>query len=163
MYTRFGKVIHFISILVFIFALLYSYAALSDMVAYEVGDRGEAIKLIGKSQFFYSGILIFLFLNIIIATPAKLIEYQYSANIKRLFPKGDIYRDYLLAWLYSFIGIINISLSILVLFVHRINNPYEIEPAKFAFFFYIVPVFFVVWVVGLIYIGYKKFQEVSKK
>jgi hypothetical protein len=161
MYYRFGKVFHFLGILLFIFALLYSYSALSDRVAYTLSDGNEPVKMLGKSQFFYTTIIIFLVLNVVLVTPAKLIENQATPTLKRLFPKDDQYRDYLLAWLYSFTGIVNISLSILLLFVHSVNNQNEIGTGSYAFFFYLIPVFFVVWMAALAVISYQKFQKLN--
>jgi hypothetical protein len=161
MYYRFGKVFHFLSVLIFIFVLLYTYAALPDQVAYEIDRQGAISKMISKNAFFYTGIILFVVLNVILITPGKLIENQGTKNIKRLFPIGDIFRDYMLTWIYSFVGIINISLCIMSLFVHSINNQNEISSGDFNFFFYLIPVFFVVWIVGLFWILVKKFKSLQ--
>jgi hypothetical protein len=163
MYYRFGKVFHFISVLFFVFAFLYIYASLPDMVAYQLNEDGVGIKILTKSTFFYSGILLFLFLNVLLVVPAKLIENQGTANLNRLFPIGDVFRDYMLTWIYSFIAILNISLCILGLFVHSINNQNEIATGEFSFFFYLVPIFFVVWIGGLFWIILQKFRSLQVK
>lgn len=161
MYYRFGKVFHFLSVLIFIFVLLYTYAALPDQVAYEIDSQGAISKMISKNAFFYTGIILFVVLNVSLITPGKLIENQGTKNIKKLFPIGDIFRDYMLTWIYSFVGIINISLCIMSLFVHSINNQNEISSGDFNFFFYLIPVFFVVWIVGLFWILVKKFKSLQ--
>ncbi len=161
MYYRFGKVFHFISVLFFVFAFLYIYASLPDLVTYQLNDDGVGIKILTKNSFFYSGIILFLVLNVLLVTPAKLIENQSTGNLKRLFPKGDIFRDYMLTWIYSFTGIINISFCILGLFVLSINNQNEIATGEFAFFFYLVPIFFVVWIIGLFWIIIQKFKSIQ--
>lgn len=162
MYYRFGKVFHFLSVLLFIFSFLYIYSALNELVVLEISEEGEVVKSIGKNTFFYSGLLIFSILNVTLLTPAKLIEHQSTKNLKRLFPIGDEFRDYMLTWIYSFVGIINFSLSIMSLFVHSINNQNEISTGSFAFFFYLIPIFFVVWVIGLFWILLKKFTAIQK-
>ena len=161
MYYRFGKVFHFLSVLIFIFVLLYTYAALPDQVAYEIDSQGAISKMISKNAFFYAGIILFVVLNVSLITLGKLIENQGTKNIKKLFPIGDIFRDYMLTWIYSFVGIINISLCIMSLFVHSINNQNEISSGDFNFFFYLIPVFFVVWIVGLFWILVKKFKSLQ--
>jgi len=161
MYYRFGKVFHFLSVLVFIFVFLYTYAALPDLVAYEMNSQGEISKIMSKDTFFYVGIILFILLNVILITPGKLIENQSTINLKRLFPIGDIFRDYMLTWIYSFVGIINISLCIMSLFVHSLNNQNEISSGEFNFFFYLIPVFFVVWIGGLFWILVKKFKSLQ--
>jgi uncharacterized membrane protein len=161
MYYRFGKVFHFLSVLIFIIIFLYTYSALPDQVAYEIDSQGSISKIISKNTFFYSGIILFLILNVILITPGKLIENQSTKNIKRLFPIGDVFRDYMLTWIYSFVGIINISLCIMSIFVHSINNQNEISSGEFNFFFYLIPVFFVVWIVGLFWILLQKFKSLQ--
>ncbi len=163
MYFRFGKVFHFFSVLLFVFFFLYIYSALSDQVVYSIDDQGNVLKLIPKETFFYSGLILFIILNVIVILPAKLIENQSTKTIKRLFPIGDISRDYMLTWAYSFAGIINISLAILAFFVHSINNQNEIGTGEFAIFFYLIPVFFVVWMVGLFWILGQKFKSIQAK
>lgn len=161
MYYRFGKVFHVLSSLFFVFMLLYTYAALPDFVAYEITEGGSPVKGMGKSSYFYSAIALFLFLNLVLIIPAKLIENQSTANLKKLFPTGDVFRDYMLTWIYSFVGILNVSLCIMALFVHSINNQNEIGTGSFAVFFYLVPIFFVVWIVGLFWILIQKFKSVQ--
>lgn len=161
MYYRFGKAFHFLTVLFFVFVFLYIYSALSDIIAYEVDEQGAWLNSFSKEQFFYIGIITFLVLNVLLVTPAKLIENQTFASFKRLFPKEDKFRDYLLAWIYSFIGIFNISLAILAFFVHSINNQNEISSGSFNVFFYMVPVFFVIWLVTLFWILIQKFKSLK--
>ena len=163
MYYRFGKVFHFLSVLLFIFSFLYIYSALNELVVLEISEEGKVVKSMSKNTFFYSGLLIFIILNVALLTPAKLIEHQSTKNLKRLFPIGDEFRDYMLTWIYSFVGIINFSLSIMSLFVHSINNQNEISTGSFVFFFYLIPIFFVVWVIGLFWILLKKFTTIQNK
>jgi hypothetical protein len=162
MYYRFGKVFHFLSILLFIFVFLYTYSALPDLVGFEQNESGEFTKSGSKSTFFYIGIIVFGVLNLILALPAKMIEKQSTPNLKRLFPKGDTITDYLVTWMYSFMGMINVSLCIMSLFVHAINNQNEIGTSSFSFFFYLVPVLFVVWIIALFWILLQKFKSIQK-
>ncbi|GAB2610895.1 DNA topoisomerase IV [Belliella aquatica] len=161
MYYRFGKVFHFISVLVFILSFLYIYASLSDVVAYQLDENGGFLKSVPKETFFYSGIILFIVLNVLMITPGKLIENQSTPNLKRIFPKGDSLSDFMLAWIYSFVGIINISLMIMALFVHSINNQNEISSGQFSFFFYLIPILFVIWIAALFWILVQKFKSVQ--
>lgn len=161
MYYRFGKVFHFISVLVFILSFLYIYASLSDVVAYQLDENGGFLKSVPKETFFYSGIILFIILNVLMITPGKLIENQSTPNLKRIFPKGERLSDLMLAWIYSFVGIINISLMIMALFVHTINNQNEISSGQFSFFFYLIPILFVIWIAALFWILIQKFKTVQ--
>lgn len=162
MYYRFGKVFHFLSILLFVFVFLYIYSALPDLVGFEQDESGEFTKSGSKGTFFYIGIIVFGVLNLVLALPAKMIEKQSTPNLKRLFPKGDSITDYMIAWMYSFLGIINFSLCIMSLFVHSINNQNEIATSSFSFFFYLVPVLFLVWIIALFWILLQKFGSLQK-
>lgn len=162
MYYRFGKTFHFLSILFFVVVFMYIYSSVPETVAYQVNEEGLMVKGFSRSTFFYAGIVIFALLNIILAVPAKMIEKQSTPNLKRLFPTGDDFRDYMLTWIYSFIGIINVSLCILALFVHSINNQNEISSSSFSGFFYLVPVFFVTWIVALFWILFQKFKTLQR-
>ncbi|MFN3803022.1 DNA topoisomerase IV [Belliella pelovolcani] len=161
MYYRFGKVFHFLTVLIFVFVFLYIYAALTDIVAYQLDDSGGFDKSIGKETFFYTGIVAFIVLNVLLVVPAKMIENQSISSLKRIFPKGELLSDYMIAWMYSFVGIINVSLIIMTFFVHSINNQNEISAGEFSFFFYLIPVLFVIWIGALFWILIQKFKEVQ--
>lgn len=161
MYYRFGKVFHFISVLIFVLSFLYIYASLSEVVAYQLDENGGFLKSVPKETFFYTGIILFILLNVLMITPGKLIENQSTPNLKRIFPKGDKMSDFMLAWIYSFVGIINISLMIMTLFVHSINNQNEISSGQFSIFFYLVPILIVIWITGLFWILIQKFKSIQ--
>jgi hypothetical protein len=163
MYFRFGKVFHFFSVLLFIFSFLFIYASLSEQVAYAIDEQGAVLKQISKESFFYIGIIFFVVLNVLIIFPGKMVENQSTKNIKRLFPVGDPSRNHLLIWIYSFAGIINISLSIMMLFVKSINHQNEISMSAFSVFFYLIPVLFVVWIIALFWVLLEKFKSVQVK
>ncbi|MFD2036151.1 DNA topoisomerase IV [Belliella marina] len=161
MYYRFGKVFHFISVLIFTFSFLYIYASLSEIVAYQLDENGGFLKSVPKETFFYSGIILFIILNVIMIVPGKMIENGSTVSLKRIFPKGEYLTDVMIAWIYSFGGIINISLMIMALFVHSINNQNEISSNQFSFFFYLIPVLLVIWIGGLFWILVQKFKSVQ--
>lgn len=160
MYFRFGKVFHFISVLLFLFTFLYFYSAMPDVISYELDENGYATKEISKSTFFYIGIILFGILNFVLITPAKLIENKSTKTFRQLFPTGDIFRDYMLTWIYSFTGVVNISLSIMSLFIHAINNQNEISSGSYSFFFYLIPILFLVWIIALFWILLQKFNSI---
>lgn len=163
MYYRFGKAFHFLSIFFFILVFIYIYSSVPETVAYEIDEQGLLTKGFSRTSFFYTGIAIFAALNIILAVPAKMIEKQSTLKLKRLFPIGDDFRDYMLTWIFSFTGVINVSLSILALFIHSINNQNEISSSSFSGFFYLVPILFVTWIVALFWILSQKFKSLQRE
>lgn len=163
MYYRFGKAFYFLSIILFVFFLLYFYSALPEKVGYNYGENGLSPDRLDKGTFFYGMIVLFIILNMIVLLPPKLLETKNHSGLVRIFPKGDNYRDYFLGWFYSFGGILNLSLALMVFYTHSINNQNEIQAGEFSFFFYMIPLFLVLWVIGLFVVLVGKFRQVSNK
>lgn len=162
MYYRFGKAFYFISILLFVFFLLYFYSALPETVGLSIDENGVLNRDWEKGSFFYAMIAAFVIFNAIILYPPKALETKSNKKLHRIFPIGDQYRDYFLAWFYSFGGMINLSLALMVFFVHSINNQEEIASSQFSFFFYLMPATLVLWVIGLFVLLIGKFKQVQK-
>lgn len=163
MYYRFGKAFYFLSVALFIFFLLYFYSALPEKVSYNFSENGLSPEKLSKGTFFYGMIAIFIIMNVIVLLPPKLLETKSHQGLTRVFPLGDKFRDYFLGWFYSFGGILNMSLGMLVLYIHAINNQEEISASQYSFFLYLFPGLFVVWGVGLIAILMGKFNQVKNK
>ena len=161
MYSRFAKVFYFLSVLFFIAGFLYIYAALPEMISYEVNEMGEPVKQVSKDAFFFIAIAAFVVLNLLVIIPAKLVENQSSRRIRKLLEVGDPLRDPMIAWIYSFIGIINISLFIMTLYILRINNLDGIGSGGMDFIFYSVPLFFLVWIIILFILLGKKIKQIQ--
>jgi hypothetical protein len=159
MYYRFGKVFYFFSVLVFLFALLYFYAALPEQIGFRFDDQGILLRDFAKSTFFYGLAFGFLVLNLVTIYTPKTLETKANRKLHRLFPIGDPYRDYLLAWFYSFGGWVNASLSLAALFVHAINNQEVISASAYNLWFFLMPVVLFVWVGALFVLLFKKFKS----
>lgn len=159
MYYRFGKVFYFFSVLVFLFALLYFYAALPEQIGFRFDDQGILLRDFAKNTFFYGLAFGFLVLNLVTIYTPKTLETKANRKLHRLFPIGDPYRDYLLAWFYSFGGWVNASLSLAALFVHAINNQEVISASAYNLWFFLMPVVLFVWVGALFVLLFKKFKS----
>jgi hypothetical protein len=162
MYYRFGKAFYFISILVFIFFLLYFYSAMPEQVGISIDENGTLNRNWDKGTFFYGMIAAFLVLNAATVYTPKSLETKTNKKMHRIFPIGDPYRDYILAWFYSFGGVINLSLAILSLYVHAINNQEEIGASSYNLWFFLMPILLFVWVVGLFIVLVGKFKAVQR-
>lgn len=161
MYTRFAKVFYFLSIGLFLFFLLYVYAALPEFATYAVTEAGMPLKQVSRDAFFYTSVVFFLIFNVMLIIPAKLIEMKINVSLKRLFPVGDPYRDKVLAWIYSFIGILNVASAVLVFYIHSLSNQNEISSSSYNFFFYLAPLLMLVWVAVLFYLLAGKMKQVK--
>ncbi|TDQ19110.1 hypothetical protein DFQ04_0927 [Algoriphagus boseongensis] len=162
MYYRFGKAFYYLSILAFIFFLLYFYSALPDQVGVGFDSNGDLARTWSRDAFFYGMIGGFIILNFVVLFPPKSLETKSNKKLHRIFPVGDSYRDYFLTWFYSFGGILNLSLGLLVFYIHSINNQEVIAASEFNFWFYLMPVLLLVWVVGLFLLFIGKFKSVQR-
>ena len=162
MLYRFGKAFYFFSLFGFIFLLLYFYAAMPEGVGFSTNELGSITDRVPKSNFFYGMIAFFVILNLIVLVPPKLLETKTHKGLSRIFPIGDVYRDYYLCWFYSFGGVLNISLIMMVFYIHSINNQNEIATSEFTFFFYLAPALLVLWVIGLFAILIGKFKQIQQ-
>ena len=162
MYYRFGKAFYLLSVLVFVFTLLYFYSALPERIGLSVEEEGTVVRDWEKGSFFYGMIAAFILLNAVVIFPPKSLETKSSKKLNRIFPKGDPFRDYLLAWFYSFGGLVNFSLGLLVFYVHAINNRDEFSADGLSAFFYLIPGLLLLWVIGLFVLMTAKFKTLQK-
>lgn len=159
MYIRSGKVFYFITVVFFILALLYIYASLPEKVAYEVSDLDVPVKDIGLDAFFFISMGIFVALNLIIILPAKAVENQTWVKVRNLFQKGSSFREYMLAWAYSFAGIFNVNLLALVFYISGLNSFVKSESKSFDFMYYVAPLILMLWIIALFILLGKKIQQ----
>jgi hypothetical protein len=158
MFYRFGKVFYFTSVLVFLFTLLYFYAALPEQIGFWIDDQGSILRDYAKSTFFYLLAVGFLVLNLVTIYTPKTLETKTNRKLHRIFPLGDPFRDYLLAWFYSFGAWVNLSLALAALYVHAINNQEELSAASYNLWFFLMPIILFVWVGGLFVLLFRKFK-----
>lgn len=161
MYTRLAKVFYFITAILFIVTFLYIYAALPEEVAYEVNGSGSTVKGMSRDSLFFVSMAIFVGLNLILVIPAKMVENQVLGRTRNLFKTGSPFRESLLIWVYSFGGIINLNLILLVFYILRINNFGGNAPSGFDIFYYLIPLLLVGWIVALFILLGKKIQQVQ--
>lgn len=157
--TRFAKAFYFLSVMFFVIAFLYIYASLPDSVVYETGDIDSQAKQISKDSYFFTAMAVFVILNLLGILPAKMIENHAIPKLRLLFKVGDPFREHMLAWIYSFSAVINICLLIMAFYMIRLNSPDGIGHGIIGFIFYLVPLFFVLWVVALFVILGKKVKQ----
>lgn len=161
MLYRFGKAFYFLTLFGFVFLLLYFYSAMPESIGYGMDESGSIVDRIPKSNFFYVMISIFVVSNLVVMIPPKLVETKIHKGLTKIFPVGDIFRDYYLGWFYSFGGILNLSLIMMVFYTHSINNQNEIAASEFNFFFYLIPSLLVLWLIGLFAIFAGKFRQIQ--
>ncbi|GAB3658531.1 hypothetical protein GCM10028791_31570 [Echinicola sediminis] len=140
---------------------MYIYSALPEQVSFELDAEGSPLKVIGRDTFFYMGIGAFVILNVLLVTPAKMIESKATFNIRKLFQNGDPFKDHMLTWIYSFVAIINVSIVIVSLYIHGLNGDIDTFGKPSGFGLYLLPVFFLAWIIALFVILSTKMKAIK--
>ena len=81
MLHRFGKAFYYLSLLAFMFFLLYFYSAMPDLVGLSVNEAGGVDRSWDKSSFFYAMIAAFLFFNATSLFTPKSLETKSNRKM----------------------------------------------------------------------------------
>lgn len=133
------KVLNVFSILLFAAILLLVYAYLPISVDLNV----KGISGIHKQTLFYQILGAFVVINV-------LLRLIINLGFRSLMP---IRR----AWVTGLIFIVNFYFVLLVGFVGVWNNSTHIAPEGYAYLNFIGPILLIVWVLGLIFLAFRKF------
>ncbi|MFY0605409.1 MAG: hypothetical protein JXR10_01770 [Cyclobacteriaceae bacterium] len=130
----------FLSIVLFLIIIVLVYAYLPVMVDLEAKEGALQIR---KENFFYFAIGIFVVVNIAMLGFQKLIEPKIaSLDLK--------------AWLRGLAFVVNIYLTLLAGFLGVLNNSGHLDVAGFSYLNYFGPILIFSWVIGLLYLIYKR-------
>lgn len=137
------RVVNFLkilSIILFLVILLLVYAYLPVMVALDPGTFDWSLH---KETFFYYTIACFVVVNVVMLGFQKLTEPRMTNEDAKAWARGGGF-------------VINIYLTLLIGFIGVINNTAHLDPAGFVYLNYFGPILIFSWIVGLIYLLYKK-------
>ena len=67
----------------------------------------------------------------------------------------------MLTWIYSFVGIINVSIIVVAVYIFQLNGVIEETGRPSGFGLYVLPVLFVIWMVLLFVLLTKKMRTVQ--
>jgi surface polysaccharide O-acyltransferase-like enzyme len=139
-----------VSYLFFLAALLWSYAYLVGQVDYGLGLDGNA-PIIDRNTYFFSAILIFLFVNIIISWFLKSLKKVSSTKDGIGLRNYSLKKD-LLVWFKGFGGIINLVLALIMFFIGLMNISESRSAFTLNFYVYLGPILLLVWLIYLVVI-----------
>jgi len=139
-----------VSYLFFLAALLWSYAYLVGQVDYGLGLEGSA-PIIDRNTYFFSAILVFLFVNIIISWFIKSLKKVSSAKDGKGLRNYSLKRD-LLVWFKGFGGIINLVLALIMFFIGLMNISESRSAFTLNFYVYLGPILLLIWMIYLVVI-----------
>ncbi|MEM0939434.1 MAG: hypothetical protein AAGI25_06550 [Bacteroidota bacterium] len=132
------KVLTVFSTLLFAAILLLVYAYLPISVDLNI----EGLASIHKQTLFYQVLVVFIAVNILLRLIINQGFKSWHGSTK--------------AWLSLLIFIVNFYLTLLIGFVGVWNNSTHISPSSYNYLNFIGPVLLVVWLIGLIFLVFKK-------
>lgn len=141
--------------LLFLAALLWSYAYLPVQVTYRFDQAGTALDVMSKDSFFFASLAIFLIVNIIciifLRTVKKVDSTDDGDGLQNRALKKDI-----IMWITGFIGILNIFFSISLMLISNLNGAQEFQGTFIGAFIFIGPTLILLWIIYLLRLITKK-------
>ena len=130
--------------LIFLGALLWSYAYMADAITYRVDTAGEALGIADKNTFFFSALGAFILVNAVCAgfiwVLKKIKSTEDGEGIRNRSLKLD-----LIGWTKGFAGVLNIFLTITLVFLGYMNLSDNFIVESLGFFVYLGPLSLVGW------------------
>lgn len=136
-----------VSYLFFLAALLWSYAYMVGQVDYGLGLEGEA-PMIDRNVYFFSAIVIFLFVNLSITWFLKSLKKIKTSEEGKGLRNYSLKQD-LLVWFKGFGGLVNLALSLMMFFVGLMNLSESRDAFTLNFYIYLGPMLLLAWFVYL--------------
>lgn len=158
---KIAKALHTFSLLIFIVYLLYSYAGLPDPVGYDFDANGLPLSTLSKTVYFYSALGIFILFNLIFLVLGRGIEANVFKSLKQYIGVDYTFKKNLISWIYSFGGILNFFLAIILFFFSLLNTTESFDINYFTWLIYVGPILFTVWIVMLFSIFFKKVKSMT--
>ena len=137
--SKIFKFVWLISFMAVSIVLFYVYSGLPEMVVYS-GDESTSLEYIGKDTFFYFFLIVIGLLNILL----------YAISDKMLSKSGN-YRKLssLIAWKFGLGIVVNIFLTISMVFISIFNSGERFDYSNFGYLVYFSLALVVLWVISL--------------
>lgn len=144
-----------VSWLVYMGALLWAYAYLTNEVAYRYNADGVTVNLIDKDTFFFVGLSAFILINAVCmgfnVVLKKIKTTEDGQGIRNRSLKLDV-----IGWVKGFAGVLNMFLSLIIIFLIYLNGSEEFRVGGLGFFVWIGPIMLVGWFFYLVKLLSKK-------
>ena len=136
------KIWRWLSIILVIGALVWTYSVFPDMVAVDFSNTGLAEKYVGKENVFYIVMGLFLVNNVIISGLAKQIpnvdpEHLPIINRKTWAQHRTALNEHLINWLFCLVAVINTIIGFSLFALATINSTqYKLDVFDFSWLYY---------------------------
>lgn len=141
--------------LLFLGALLWSYAYLPAQVTYRFDQIGAALDVTSKSGFFFASLAVFIVVNIICIIFLRTIKKVDSTDDGIGLQNRSLKKD-IVMWINGFIGILNVFFSISLMLISNLNGAQEFQGSFLGAFIFIGPTLILLWIIYLLRLVSKK-------
>ena len=136
--TRLIKAGWFFSLFITLGVLLYTYASLPGMVAYEFNNLGDGTSSIERETFFYLGLLVLTVTNFSLYILSKNLRYNSESA-----------HELMMRWQYSFAAVINLFLVVIMIFLYLANSGENFNFDSFGYMIFVSLGLIFIWVLSL--------------
>lgn len=144
-----------VSYLMFLAALLWSYAYMVGQVTYKFDAEGNPIYDIDRNVYFFGALTVFLFVNtvcsVFIQTLKKIKSSEEGVGLRNRSLKLDI-----VTWTKGFAGILNLFFSLVLFFLGLMNLAESGQSMTLGFYVYLGPILIIAWFFYLAHLLGKK-------
>lgn len=140
-----------VSYLLFLGALLWSYAYMVGQITYRFDTDGNPLFMVDKNTYFFSAMLIFIFANavcaVFIQTLKKIKTSEEGVGLRNRSLKLD-----LITWTKGFAGVLNLFFVLVMFFLGLMNLAESKQSMTLGFYVYLGPILIVGWFFYLAYL-----------
>jgi len=139
------KLLWLVSFLIVNFTLFYVYAGLPEMVAY-TGDETGSLEYIGKELFFYFFLIVIGVINIVLYILIKRGLANKQVSTRKA--------EKIAGWKYGLALVINIFLSISMVFINIFNSGEKFDYSNFGYLVYFSLGLVILWIISFPFVIY---------
>lgn len=141
---RIFKLVSRITILIFIVILLYVYAFLPEVVKLYIDENDVAIIAVGKEEFFYGCLGIFVVCTLILSYLKKSLQSIPVTNSANSI--SETKKESLQSWANSLSVVLYLFFTFTIAFIGMYHNSEHFNISNFAFMIYIGPILLIAWI-----------------
>lgn len=130
--------------LIFLGALLWSYAYMADAITYRVDNTGNVLGIADKNTFFFASMGAFILVNAVCAGFIYVLKKIKSSEEGQGIRNRSLKLD-LIAWTKGFAGVLNVFLTITLIFLGYMNLSENFQVESLGFFVYLGPLLLLFW------------------
>ncbi|MBL6449117.1 hypothetical protein JMN32_22590 [Fulvivirga sp. 29W222] len=135
--TRLVKAFWFLSLIVGLAVLLYTYAGLPEQVAYEI-ETGGGMSYMSRETFFYLSLAVLVVANFSLYTVSRSLRYR-KESLNALMTN----------WQLSLAGVLNFFFIVIWNFISLVNSGENFDYDNFGYMIYVALGLIVIWVIAL--------------